>query len=301
MATGGSAFPAPRPIDRRATIVILTHRHDDIRRGPTIAHVAYEHWEPAGHRILVHRGTSAPPPADLAILHVALTRVPPAYQQHATRYPTTINGQVSDTAKRAVCRDLVTRGDAYQGPVIIKTDLNHGGKAEERLRWRQAGAIKRLWLGLEHRLPASWFGRLPGREYVILPSKDTVPGWVWRSPHLVVQPFYAERRGDLFAMHQWYFLGGRDCVSTFLAREPVVKLANVVERLPLHDDVPELLRRRRAELQFDYGKFDFVMVDGKPILLDANHTPTEGPEYPSIPRVFAICGALAGGLQAFMS
>lgn len=296
----GRSISAPRLIDRRATIAILTHRHDDIRRGPTIAHIAYEHWAPAGHRILVHRGTEAPPPADLAILHVPLTIVPQAYQDLAASYPTTINARVSCTSKRAVCLDLLSRSDAYRGPVIVKTDLNHGGKVEERLRRRRAGTFLRLWLELERHLPASWFGRLPGREYVTLSSKDAVPGWVWRSPHLVVQPFYAERRGDLFAMHQWYFFGGRDCVSTFLAREPVVKLANVVERLPLHDEVPEALRWRRAELKFDYGKFDFVMVDGKPILLDANHTPTEGPQYPSIPRVLAICGTLASGLRDYV-
>jgi hypothetical protein len=101
-------------------------------------------------------------------------------------------------------------------------------------------------------------------------------------------------------MNQWYFLGGRDCVSTFLSREPVVKLATVVERLPLHREVPEAMRRRRAELKFDYGKFDYVIADGEPVLLDANRTPDEGPEFPTNPRVFAICEALAGGLADFL-
>ena len=55
------------------------------------------------------------------------------------------------------------------------------------------------------------------------------PAWVWRARGLVVQPLYVERRGDLFAMNQWYFLGDHECVSTLLSRSPVVKIANVAE------------------------------------------------------------------------
>jgi hypothetical protein len=37
--------------------------------------------------------------------------------------------------------------------------------------------------------------------------------------------------------------------------------------------VPDELRQRRHELGFNYGKFDFVLHQGKAILLDANKTP----------------------------
>ena len=90
-------------------------------------------------------------------------------------------------------------------------------------------------------------------------------------------------------------------VSTMLGRKPVVKLANTVERLPLHGDVPEALRRRRAELKFDYGKFDFIMENGAPVLLDANSTPHEGRIFPTPPRETAICAALAEGLGAYLA
>jgi hypothetical protein len=140
---------------------------------------------------------------------------------------------------------------------------------------------------------------MPNDAYAVYEHKDSVPGWVWRTRGLVVQPLYTERRGDLFALNQWYFLGDRDCVTTFLGREPVVKFANLVDRLPLHSDVPDALRRRRAELAFDYGKFDYVMVDGEPKLLDANRTPA-GFGVPSPPREFAICGAIAEGLSDFV-
>lgn len=295
-----SAVPSPRPIDRHATIAILTHADHGLIAGTTLARIATEHWAPAGHRVVAHRGLGTPPPADLAFLHVGFTVIPELYRALAARYPRTINGGLVDTLKRRVCTDLLRPDDPYDGPVIVKTDLNHGGKPEWRQRVRQAELSGKLWLKLQECLPARWFGRLEGNLYPVLPHKRDVPDWVWRSPDLVVQPLHAERRGELYAMHQWYFLGDRDCVSTFLGRAPVVKLANVVERLPLHADVPEAMRRRRVELNFDYGKFDYVVVDGEAILLDANPTPNEGNEFPTPPRVVAICGAIAAGLGSFL-
>ncbi|HET6619529.1 MAG TPA: hypothetical protein VFG64_06280 [Dongiaceae bacterium] len=290
----------PRIVDRRATIVVLAHEAFGLETGATLSTLAAEHWMPAGHRFLVHQGPAAPPPADLAVVHVPLTRLPPSYSDLLARYPRTINASVTDVSKRRIATDLVTEDEAHEGPVIVKTDLNHGGAAERRLRRLEGGVAKRLLAAVERHLPPRWTGRLPGDRYLMFGNKREVPHWIWRSPGLIVQPFHVERRGDLYALHQWYFLGGHECVSTFLSRDPVVKLANVVERLPLHQDVPEAIRRRRAELKFDYGKFDYVVSNGVPILLDANPTPTGRADDQKTPRVLAICSALAGGLAEFL-
>jgi hypothetical protein len=292
---------APRIVGRCATILVLAHRAFGLEDGTTLSIVAREYWEPAGHRVLVHRGPGASPSADVAILHVPLTHLPPRYAEVAARHPRTLNGAVSDVSKRHIATDLVTEDDAYEGAVMVKTDLNHGGAAERRLRRAEGGMMGRLLAAAAWRLPPHWFGRLPGNRYPLFASKRQVPRWVWRSRGLVVQPFHTERRGELYALHQWYFLGSRDCVSTFLSREPRVKLANVVERLPLHQDVPEAIRRRRAELKFDYGKFDYVISNGVPVLLDANNTPNEGLAECKNPRVLAICEALAGGIADFLA
>ena len=37
--------------------------------------------------------------------------------------------------------------------------------------------------------------------------------------------------------------------------------------------MPDELRALRRQLGFDYGKFDFVMHEGRAVLLDANKTP----------------------------
>jgi hypothetical protein len=149
------------------------------------------------------------------------------------------------------------------------------------------------------RFPASWTGRLPHDRYIVFDQVDQVPAWVWHNPGLVVQRLFVERRGPYFALHQWYFLGDRDCVSTFLSRDPLVKLATVVERLPLHKEVPAAIRRQREALKFDYGKFDFIEHQDGPVLIDTNRTPNEGPD-PRAERVDAICAALAGGLAGFL-
>lgn len=283
-----------------ATVAILTHVRQGLRPGTTIARIANEHWAPVGHRIFVHCGLGTPPAADVAIQHVDLTRVPKPYLDLAAHYPRTINGSVADISKRRISSDLLAEDDDFAGPVMVKTDLNHAGMPERLLRQARTSLCSRLLGLVERRLPCTWFGHLPGDRYLVFERKDAVPRWVWRYKGLVVQPLHVERRGKLFAMHQWYFLGDHDCVSTFLSHAPVVKLATVVERLPLHTDVPDAMRRRRAELKFDYGKFDYVMPGGRPVLLDANRTPDEGPEFPTNPRVFEICKALAGGLQGLL-
>lgn len=291
---------APYLIDRRPTLVLLAHKLLDLDDDTTLSIIARRHWAEQGCRVLAHRGVKAPPAGDLAVLHVRLTRIPQRYLDLASRYPRTINGAVADVSKRRISIDLLEEDDSYDGPVIVKTDLNHGGNNERRLRHKAHSPAKRVIASLERWLPQHWLGHLPGGHYLVFGAKHEVPRWVWRWRGLVVQPLHVERRGDLFALHQWYFLGEHDCVSTFLSNDPVVKLSNVVQRLPLHTDVPDAIRRRRDELKFDYGKFDYVIADGVPILLDANNTPHEGRNGRSHPRVLDICFMLAGGLKGFL-
>ncbi|TIV27981.1 MAG: hypothetical protein E5V96_34050, partial [Mesorhizobium sp.] len=51
----------------------------------------------------------------------------------------------------------------------------------------------------------------------------------------------------------------------------LVKGEDTIRREPV--PVPDELRALRRDLGFDYGKFDFVMHEGKALLLDANKTP----------------------------
>jgi len=257
----------------RRRLVVLTHSHQGLDENAGIARMAEYFWRPAGWEVLVHQGLGPPPDADLAILHVDLTVVPSPYLALAARYPVCINGRVADISKRLISRDLVARNDAYDGPVMVKTDRNAGGVRERELALALGGRRARLREAVERRLPAAWTGRLRGDDYRSYPCKSAVPGWVWRHPSLVVERFMAQREGALYAINQWQFLGDRGGVLTYYSDQPVVKYMRKVRELPLHERVPEEIRARRAELGFDYGKFDFLITPEGPRLLDANRTP----------------------------
>jgi hypothetical protein len=52
----------------------------------------------------------------------------------------------------------------------------------------------------------------------------------------------------------------------------VVKAADAIDRTLV--EVPDEIRAWRRKLGFDYGKLDFVIHEDKPVLIDANRTPT---------------------------
>jgi hypothetical protein len=51
-------------------------------------------------------------------------------------------------------------------------------------------------------------------------------------------------------------------------------------------------------LKFDYGKFDYTMVEGRPVLFDANRTPTFG-DFPK-ERYMPLAQSLARGIDSWL-
>jgi len=279
------------------SVTILTHALQGLSRGHFVAR-AGEYWAAKGGRLRVHQGLGPPPPGDLALLHVDMTRIPQPYLELARAFPRCLNLGTADISKRRISRNLLGPEDRHDGPVIVKTDLNYGGQPERLLRYagsRRAG-LARLWDRLVDRLPLAWTHRVRLGRYLLLPGMAAVPDWVWRHPDLVVERFFVERHGPLYALNMWFFLGDVDCLSISLSESPFVKAATTLRRLPLRFEIPEALRRRRAELGFDYGKFDYIVADGEPRLIDANRTPHHGPAGFS-ERGEEICRRMAGGLQ----
>lgn len=274
----------------RADLAILTHARQGLDPGYFLAQAVELLRAERGRRVVLHQGLRPPPAASLALLHIDLTRPPAAYLGLARAYPRLLNGAVRDIGKRRVVDGLVRRGDGYDGPVIVKTDLNHAGLPEARLAagWRAA---------VRARLPDRWAGRPPGGDYRVYDRAAAVPAWVWRSPALVVQRFFSERQGPHYALNQWFFAGERGVVSTLLSDRPLVKWDTRVGNRPLHEEVPEDLRRRRKELGFDYGKFDYVVQEGRAWLLDANTTPHLGGTAPWSERQTTVLRILAEGLD----
>lgn len=224
-----------------------------------------EEWRSAGYRVSVAKDPIVT--GDIGILNIDRTRIDPSELPANPRKRPLLNSSLLDISKRRISRQLVERGDGYRGPVIVKTDLNHSGLPEQCLV--QPGR----WARLRRRL-AEWSGRAicPG-HYPIFESPGGVPSWIWRDRSLVVERLLCEREEGLFVLRMWVFLGSGEYTLKFLSRSPVVKYADVVRWEFIDDPVPAALRRTRDELGADFGKFDFVIVDGEPRLFDVNKTP----------------------------
>ncbi len=230
-------------------------------------------WEAEGIACNLRQGLHGPRRSDAVFLHVDLTRVPPEYEAAAREYPIGINVRVGDISKRQISDRLVTRDGAYDGPVIVKTNLNAGGGPEALHEIRRRHRLD-AEAGREAKARIAVPAVLPPHAYPVFPSPAHVPAHMWRSPTLVVERFRPERQGDLYCLRQWIFFGDREVGSIAYSKHPVVKANRIVRRERIAE-FPEALRKHRTALGFDYGKFDYVQVDGEVVLYDANRTPVD--------------------------
>jgi hypothetical protein len=268
-----------------ATIVVLTHALDRFEERSYLVRGLFPTWEALGHRVVLRAGVFEDTPGDVLLQHVDASVVPPEYRATAARFRTTVNGRVADVRKRVVSRSLVQRGDDWPGAVVVKADLNCGGIPE---RMHDLAAIRR---GLE---PPHRAGPVVER-YEVLPSWRAVPERVWDDPRLVVERFLPERDEHGYWLRVWVFLGDRERCHRYAAREPIVKGARVLSREPA--PIPDEIRAERARIGLDFGKIDFVVHEGRPVLLDANPTPGAPP---TSARSSAAAAALAAGIDALV-
>ena len=232
--------------------------------------------------------------ADLAILHVDLTVVPEDYLAFIRQYPVTINGSVTDISKRRISSNLVCRGDGYQGQVVVKTNNNCRGGCESETASRGT-LLKKYTNSLRSRLPWSWQAKLS--DYPIYESVSQVPRAVWHNPDLIVEQFLPERRDGFYCLRTWVFLGDKESNSVSYSDQPIVKSNNILRHEKVAE-VPDELRQMRRDLAFDYGKFDYAIVNGRVILYDTNRTPTMGSL--SKEKLLPTIRLIAGGIQAYL-
>jgi len=255
------------------SIAVIVGRNGELGPGYFLGRIA-DCWRENGADVHVLHDPEARVAADLAILHVDLTRVPRDYLECARRFPQVLNGRVTDISKRRVSQNLVRLGDGYDGPVIVKTDRNCGGAGENQVLGPPTG-MRRIVGGLRRRLPWTLRDDLATADYRLFASVREVPTIVWLNRDLVVERFLPEVRDGYYCLRTWVFLGDRETNSLSYSSQPVVKSASVVRR-ELIRDVPDELREIRRTMGFDYGKFDYSIVDGRTVLYDANRTPSVG-------------------------
>ena len=225
-------------------------------------------WKERGHGISIT--SSSPVKGDGALLHIDTTRINPKLVPSFEGGMLVLNGRALDISKRLVSSNLVSAEDGYAGPVIIKTDDNAYGLPKvpldpdhyKNLNYRRTVTADN-WRSLR---------ALPLDVYPILNGKSEVPEWVWTRPDIVVERFMAEMEDGLYVLRIWVFLGRREYGIKLYGQNPIVKSTNLV-RYEYIDEVPDGLRLERERLGFDFGKFDYVLHDGRAVLLDANKTP----------------------------
>lgn len=278
-------------------IAILTHAMQKFEPTPYLLHTFIDLWKKMGIDVVILRGIEHFEPADALFMHVDLTVTPGNYLSFSKMYPVVINGKISDISKRKISSNLLTIPDIYHDKVLVKTDLNCGGGMERRLSRRRP--LTRLMNRIKKRLPWYLNGYLPPENYPIFDCPMHVPSAVWWNKHLVVEKFLPEREGNHYCLRQWVFMGDREMSQRTVSSQPIVKACNILHR---EEDIPipDALRNVRAAMGFDYGKFDFVMIDGEAILLDANRTPSFNASNAS-PARMTILGELSRGMLSLLN
>jgi len=289
-----------------SSLVVLLHKNDlGYQSIHYLIKPLIEAWQAAGIQVEVVRGLGRRPPADVLFPHIDLTITPRAYRRFFDDYALVVNRQLVDISKSRISTQLVGPHDSYSAPVIVKTERNYGGLPEQRLT--PPSPLTRLWRCIAGR-PASPSGTAPLQpsdwkhiealkpsEYPVFPSLREVPPEVFANRRLVVEKFIPEQDGAGFAIRYFYFLGQASVCYRLRSTEPATKFSNAhsIERVP----VAEAIETYRRQQGLDYGKIDFVMREGVPIVLDVNRTPALHPSAQALAG--EIVEALAGGLQSF--
>ena len=187
----------------------------------------------------------------------------------ASRYPIALNLAAKDIRKSLISANLVRPGDPYSGKVIVKTDLNYGGSPEQIIK-RNPPLWRRLSPRRLFRDNTDGSGFKAPFDYRIYDSLAELPPVVFERNDVVVEKFLPEQEENLFFVRHYEFLGDCATCTRLAALDPIVKDQTVV-RIEDVEPHPEIVQARES-LNFDYGKFDYVVHNGRAVLLDANKT-----------------------------
>jgi hypothetical protein len=264
------------PAPERPSIAIVLHEKDFLfAEGKNHLSLICAHWKKKGYPVRVQRGIQEAVPEDILFPHVDLTVLPKAYRDFFSRHPRVINRGITDISKRAISRQRLRHGSGYVGPVIVKTNANSGGGADEKKLNARGRRWKRWRNELAKRFPKVswwWLREMNSNQYPVFPALADVPFGAFCNPHLIVEKFLPERDGDLYCARSHSFLGSAHYDNLLKSPYPIAKGSQLCRRqeIPAH---PEVLDYRRS-IGMTYGKIDYTIIDGHAVILDVNTTPT---------------------------
>lgn len=290
---GRGKLPGLKPLTSRMRLVVIHHDLTDIsRRDRYWVHSMTPHWQARGIEVVHAAGTRALLPADAALVHVDMSVVPRRFIEAASRYPVVFNTRVTDIRKsRLPGRTHVVRNaKAPTGPVLAKTDFNCAAIPEREL-WKNGTR----GLPLRERWHLYRFGRKSLEvNYALHGDASELPASIWKDPRYVVERFLPEREGAHFVLRWAFFLGSAAVGLIGRGANPVVRASETVRPVePMSEIHPEVLRYRE-EIGLDYGKIDYVLHEGRPVILDVNKT--IGGTTSRNPQLEHLAATLAAGL-----
>jgi len=162
--------------------------------------------------------------------------------------------------------------------VIVKTDFNYGGLPEKRLSSnlyfvRAVSAKLTMPFRANRAGQTAWSDvrTLDSSHYPVFPSLREVPKEIFDNKNLVTEKFIPEIEDGRYCVRYYHFLGDREVCEIFRSHNEIVKGSDEgeFETSPLPSELYEI----RQQLGIDYGKIDFVLNEGKVVLLDVNPTP----------------------------
>jgi hypothetical protein len=258
-------------------------------------------WQIAGHEVRVVTKLDQVIKADLALIHADLTEVPQSMVDYAYACSdVVINGMASSINKELYSKNIIRKGEGYEGKVIVKTKANYGGmpdclKNESLSKDEIKQMLAELNAGKQKQRPAAddlWRNTpiLDPGNYPVFDAVGDVPEGVWDNANLFVEKYLPEidRQGN-YVLRHWYFFGQYEFSRTLISKSAVPKWASMTKRekrdtdaewwaIDVHDKsiVPEAVSRIKEDLRLDYGRIDWVYSDGRPVIYDANKTPYIG-------------------------
>jgi hypothetical protein len=226
--------------------------------------------------------------------------VPDEYLEFANNYPVVLNGKVKDIRKSNYSTLTLLADSDHAGPVIVKSNFNYAGMPEHTLSetwWDGNAPLARKLRRARDRFSRRKV-RLGDQEtYQIYDHLADVPRESFVRHDLIVEKFLPEREDSLYVIRNMNFLGKNVYANKLRSRSPIVAISNIVDKVPIDVD-PGMLELAHS-MGFDYGKFDYVVHDGKPILIDANKTTGTGPS--TNPEKEARRRYMAEGLYQYLA
>jgi hypothetical protein len=245
-------------------------------------------WVDEGLRVQYMAGLRSKQPADVLIVHVDMSVVPQQVLDFAASYPVSINARVGDIRKRTISRQQVVPGDGWSGPVIVKSNLNCCGLGEFLLGLKDPKGV---------RPPKFPFKMEKQTDYRIFDRVEQVPAEYFNDQSVVVERFLPERSGDRYYTRSYHFLGSKATTVRLGAEQPIVLGHNATSMEDIEPD-PEVVQFRE-QFGLQYGKIDYVMYEGRAVILDVNKTTGAG-GISNDPRVQELRRYRASGIYDFL-